>query len=207
MDLPHSALPDRRRRGLLIVLSSPSGAGKSTISRMLLKADPEVTMSISATTRPMRPGERDDVDYHFVADPEFDRADRGRRVRRMGAGVRLSLRHAQGAGEGRAQGRAATSCSTSTGRARSSSIRRWARTSSASSSCRRRWPNSSAACAIAAPTATRSSPAACSAPRARSAIGPNMIMCWSTATPKPASPKSRRSSPPNASSARARRGW
>ena len=73
MDLPHSALPDRRRRGLLIVLSSPSGAGKSTISRMLLKADPEVTMSISATTRPMRPGERDDVDYHFVADPEFDR--------------------------------------------------------------------------------------------------------------------------------------
>jgi len=77
MDLPTSALPasplERRRRGLLIVLSSPSGAGKSTISRMLLKADPEVTMSISATTRPMRPGERDDVDYHFVADPEFDR--------------------------------------------------------------------------------------------------------------------------------------
>ena len=61
------------RRGLLIVLSSPSGAGKSTISRMLLAADPEVTMSISATTRPKRPGERDDVDYHFVDDPEFDR--------------------------------------------------------------------------------------------------------------------------------------
>ena len=80
MDLPPASTPtpspahlDRRRRGLLIVLSSPSGAGKSTISRMLLKADPEVTMSISATTRPMRPGERDDVDYHFVADPEFDR--------------------------------------------------------------------------------------------------------------------------------------
>jgi guanylate kinase len=61
------------RRGLLIVLSSPSGAGKSTISRMLLAADPEVTMSISATTRPKRPGERDDVDYHFVDDAEFDR--------------------------------------------------------------------------------------------------------------------------------------
>ncbi len=63
----------RRRRGLLIVLSSPSGAGKSTISRLLLKADPEVTMSISATTRPKRPGERDDIDYHFVSDAEFDR--------------------------------------------------------------------------------------------------------------------------------------
>jgi len=64
--------PTRSRRGLLIVLSSPSGAGKSTISRMLLEADPEVTMSISATTRPIRPGERDDVDYHFVTDAEFD---------------------------------------------------------------------------------------------------------------------------------------
>jgi len=65
--------PSRTRRGLLIVLSSPSGAGKSTISRLLLGADPEVTMSISATTRPPRPGERDNVDYHFVDDAEFDR--------------------------------------------------------------------------------------------------------------------------------------
>jgi guanylate kinase len=65
--------PGLSRRGLLIVLSSPSGAGKSTISRMLLAADPEVTMSISATTRPKRPGERDDVDYHFVDDVEFER--------------------------------------------------------------------------------------------------------------------------------------
>ena len=73
MDLSSRSSLDRRRRGLLIVLSSPSGAGKSTISRMLLKADPEVTMSISATTRPMRPGERNDVDYHFVSDAEFDR--------------------------------------------------------------------------------------------------------------------------------------
>ena len=73
MDPANKASLDRRRRGLLIVLSSPSGAGKSTISRLLLKADPEVTMSISATTRPMRPGERDDVDYHFVSDAEFDR--------------------------------------------------------------------------------------------------------------------------------------
>ena len=63
----------RQRRGLLIVLSSPSGAGKSTISRMLLAADKEVSMSISATTRPKRPGEIDGVDYRFVDDAEFDR--------------------------------------------------------------------------------------------------------------------------------------
>jgi guanylate kinase len=60
-----------RRRGLLIVLSSPSGAGKTTISHLLLKADPDITMSISATTRPKRPGEVDDVDYHFVDDAGF----------------------------------------------------------------------------------------------------------------------------------------
>jgi guanylate kinase len=65
--------PTRLRRGLLIVLSSPSGAGKSTIARMLLDADSEVRMSVSATTRPMRPGESDNVDYHFVDDAEFDR--------------------------------------------------------------------------------------------------------------------------------------
>jgi guanylate kinase len=65
--------PFRRRRGLLIVLSSPSGAGKSTISRMLLSADSDETMSVSATTRTKRPGEVDDVDYHFVDDAEFDR--------------------------------------------------------------------------------------------------------------------------------------
>ena len=65
--------PTRQRRGLLIVLSSPSGAGKSTIARMLLDADNDVTMSISATTRPKRPGEVEDVDYHFVDDAGFDR--------------------------------------------------------------------------------------------------------------------------------------
>jgi guanylate kinase len=65
--------PTRQRRGLLIVLSSPSGAGKTTISRLLLDADDDITMSVSATTRPRRPGEVEDVDYHFVDDGEFDR--------------------------------------------------------------------------------------------------------------------------------------
>jgi len=63
----------RQRRGLLIVLSSPSGAGKSTISRMLLEADDNITMSVSTTTRPMRPGEQEGVDYHFVDTAEFER--------------------------------------------------------------------------------------------------------------------------------------
>jgi guanylate kinase len=54
------------RRGVLFVLSSPSGAGKSTIARMLLNADTDIAMSVSVTTRPMRPGEVDGEDYHFV---------------------------------------------------------------------------------------------------------------------------------------------
>jgi guanylate kinase len=62
-----------KRRGLLFVLSSPSGAGKSTIARMLLESDDGIAMSVSATTRPMRPGETDGVDYHFVDDEGFDR--------------------------------------------------------------------------------------------------------------------------------------
>jgi guanylate kinase len=65
-------LNQRTRRGLLIVLSSPSGAGKSTISRMLMEDDPTITMSISATTRPIREGETADVDYHFVSEDAFD---------------------------------------------------------------------------------------------------------------------------------------
>lgn len=73
MDLLDDPPAGRSRRGLLIVLSSPSGAGKTTISRMLLDSEPEITMSVSVTTRPKRPGESEGVDYYFVADSEFDR--------------------------------------------------------------------------------------------------------------------------------------
>lgn len=62
-----------RRRGLMLVLSSPSGAGKTTISRRLLTVEPGLVLSISATTRPMRPGETDGADYHFVDRTVFER--------------------------------------------------------------------------------------------------------------------------------------
>ena len=62
-----------KRRGLLFVLSSPSGAGKTTIARMLLAQDSGISLSVSATTRPMREGEVEGRDYHFVTDAEFDR--------------------------------------------------------------------------------------------------------------------------------------
>ncbi|MFN2098791.1 guanylate kinase [Altererythrobacter sp. MF3-039] len=60
------------RRGLLFILSSPSGAGKTTISHMLLGADDEINLSVSATTRPKRPGEIEGIDYHFVSEEKFD---------------------------------------------------------------------------------------------------------------------------------------
>ena len=62
-----------RRRGLMFVLSSPSGAGKTTMSRRLLVDDPEIVISVSATTRPPRANEIEGRDYHFVDDAGFDR--------------------------------------------------------------------------------------------------------------------------------------
>src|SRR5882724_12992408 len=59
-------------RGLMLVLSSPSGAGKTTLSRMLLDADRAVTLSVSVTTRKQRPGEVDGRDYHFIDAARFD---------------------------------------------------------------------------------------------------------------------------------------
>ena len=62
-----------RRRGLMLVLSSPSGAGKSTIARNLLESDPALELSVSVTTRPRRPSEIDGVHYHFVSQRDLDR--------------------------------------------------------------------------------------------------------------------------------------
>ncbi len=61
------------RRGLMLVLSSPSGAGKTTLSRMLLERDGNLRMSVSVTTRPRRPGEVDGHDYFFIDPAEFER--------------------------------------------------------------------------------------------------------------------------------------
>ena len=63
------------RRGLMFILSSPSGAGKTTIARKLLQAETGLVMSVSATTRAIRPGEVDGRDYHFVDKPTFDQME------------------------------------------------------------------------------------------------------------------------------------
>ena len=64
-------LPSVGRRGLMLVLSSPSGAGKTTIGRMLLERDPHISLSVSATTRAPRPGEVDGQDYHFITVDQY----------------------------------------------------------------------------------------------------------------------------------------
>ncbi|RIV89908.1 guanylate kinase [Aurantiacibacter xanthus] len=61
------------RRGLMFILSSPSGAGKTTIARKLLAAEQSLAMSVSVTTRPIRPGETEGKDYFFTQRPQFDR--------------------------------------------------------------------------------------------------------------------------------------
>jgi guanylate kinase len=71
-------MTDIPRRGLLLVMSSPSGAGKTTLSRRLLASDTNITMSVSVTTRAPRPGEVNGKDYHFITHEEFTRLrDRG----------------------------------------------------------------------------------------------------------------------------------
>lgn len=69
----HGAEAWRARRGVMLVLSSPSGAGKTTLSRSLLAADSAITLSISVTTRAPRPGEVDGRDYHFIDQARFER--------------------------------------------------------------------------------------------------------------------------------------
>jgi guanylate kinase len=70
--LPAELADKPTRRGLMFVLSSPSGAGKTTLSRKLLEEEKQVSMSVSVTTRKPRPGEVDGVDYYFVDEPTFD---------------------------------------------------------------------------------------------------------------------------------------
>jgi guanylate kinase len=70
--------PAIQRRGLMLVLSSPSGAGKTTLSRQLLTNDSQIQLSVSCTTRDKRPGEKDGVDYKFIDTPTFrSMIDRG----------------------------------------------------------------------------------------------------------------------------------
>ncbi len=59
------------RRGILFTVSAPSGAGKTSLLAGLVKQLPDIRVSVSHTTRAMRPGERDGIDYHFVTEPEF----------------------------------------------------------------------------------------------------------------------------------------
>jgi guanylate kinase len=63
--------PAIQRRGLMLVLSSPSGAGKTTLSRQLLDNDKQIQLSVSCTTRARRPSEKDGVDYRFVDTATF----------------------------------------------------------------------------------------------------------------------------------------
>ena len=77
LDANSSAVPKVARRGVLYILSSPSGAGKTTLARRLIEADPGIAMSVSATTRKPRPGERDGVDYYFVDAAGFEKMKSG----------------------------------------------------------------------------------------------------------------------------------
>jgi guanylate kinase len=77
MALPKKAIA---RRGLMLVLSSPSGAGKTTLSRMLLEAERRVALSISVTTRPRRPGEINGRHYNFITQARFDKMARSKQL-------------------------------------------------------------------------------------------------------------------------------
>jgi guanylate kinase len=68
------------RRGLMFVLSSPSGAGKSTLARLLIERMPDLSMSVSVTTRPQRPGEVGGRHYHFIDRERFDAMAKNREL-------------------------------------------------------------------------------------------------------------------------------
>ena len=66
-------MPAKSQKGLLVVISSPSGGGKTTVFKAILKKHPDYKYSVSATTRPIRGNEKDGVDYSFLSDEEFDK--------------------------------------------------------------------------------------------------------------------------------------
>jgi guanylate kinase len=128
-----------KRRGLMLVLSSPSGAGKTTISREILKREPAMTLSISATTRQPRPGEVEGKDYFFVTAERFSQM----------VGEDAFLEHARVFENRYGTPRAPVEAALSEGRdvlfdidwqAPSSSASRRATIWSRSSSCRPPWP-------------------------------------------------------------------
>ena len=111
--------PPIQRRGLMLVLSSPSGAGKTTLSRQLLENDSHIQLSVSCTTRGKRPGETDGVDYNFIDAATFrSMIDRGEFWSMRVYSTTITVRPVRPSKPPSA--RAATCCSTSTGRARSS---------------------------------------------------------------------------------------
>ena len=127
------------RRGLMFVLSSPSGAGKTTLSRMLLEREPGLKMSVSATTRAMRPGEVEGRDYFFVDKPKFET------MVKQGELLEWATVFDNLYGTPRVPVEATLSAGQDvlfdmTGKAPSSCIKRRASMSSASSSCRLRPP-------------------------------------------------------------------
>ncbi len=71
LQMPYIGSHDLKRRGIMLVLSSPSGAGKTSIAREILRLDTNIKPSVSVTTRTMRPGEIDGRDYHFTDDATF----------------------------------------------------------------------------------------------------------------------------------------
>jgi guanylate kinase len=92
--------PNIARRGLLLVLSSPSGAGKTTLSRRLLAADAALRMSVSVTTRKPRSGEVDGQDYRFIDVAEFERMKAAGELLEFAQVHGKPLWHANGAGGG-----------------------------------------------------------------------------------------------------------
>ena len=87
---------DRRRPPTALVLSAPSGAGKSSLARALVEAEPRARLSVSHTTRAARPAEVDGVDYHFAGEREFETMVQAGAFPRARPGLRSVLRHVMG---------------------------------------------------------------------------------------------------------------